>query len=239
MNWNDKRVLITGAASGMGRAIADHFAALGAELVRADLGSDVWPGNDVNKVTVDVADEESVDEMVSAAVKRLGGLDVVVNCAGILGRVQPSHETLMSEFERINRVNLFGAFAVSKATIPILLQSDRGRLIHMASIAGKEGNPQMAAYSASKAGVIGLVKALGKEYARTRLTVNAIAPATIETPFLQGMTDERREVQKGLMPMGRFGEPSEAAALVEYIASDAASFTTGFAYDLSGGRADY
>ena len=239
MNWNDKRVLITGAASGMGRAIADHFAALGTELVRADLGSVVWPGNDVNKVTVDVADEESVDEMVSAAVKRLGGLDVVVNCAGILGRVQPSHETLMSVFERINRVNLFGAFAVSKATIPILLQSDRGRLIHMASIAGKEGNPQMAAYSASKAGVIGLVKALGKEYARTRLTVNAIAPATIETPFLQGMTDERREVQKGLMPMGRFGEPSEAAALVEYIASDAASFTTGFAYDLSGGRADY
>ena len=239
MNWNDKRVLITGAASGMGRAIADHFAALGAELVRADLSSDVWPGNDVNKVTVDVVDEESVDAMVSAAVERLGGLDVVVNCAGILGRVQPSHETLMSEFYRINRVNLFGAFAVSKATIPILLQSDRGRLIHMASIAGKEGNPQMAAYSASKAGVIGLVKALGKEYARTRLTVNAVAPAAIETPFLQGMTDERREVQKGLMPMGRFGEPSEAAALVEYIASDAASFTTGFAYDLSGGRADY
>ena len=239
MNWNDKRVLITGAASGMGRAIADHFAALGAELVRADLSSDVWPGNDVNKVTVDVVDEESVDAMVSAAVERLGGLDVVVNCAGILGRVQPSHETLMSEFYRINRVNLFGAFAVSKATIPILLQSDRGRLIHMASIAGKEGNPQMAAYSASKAGVIGLVKALGKEYARTRLTVNAVAPAAIETPFLQGMTDERREVQKGLMPMGRFGEPSEAAALVEYIASDGASFTTGFAYDLSGGRADY
>lgn len=114
-----------------------------------------------------------------------------------------------------------------------------GRIIHIASIAGKEGNPQMAAYSASKAGVIGLVKAVGKEYAASGVTVNAIAPASIETPLIQAMDPERRDVQKSLIPMGRFGTAEEIAGIVSFIASDDASSTTGFVFDASGGRADY
>lgn len=239
MKWEDKRVLVVGAAGGIGLAIADHFEDLSSRLVRADLSNAAWLGNDPRRLAVDVIDECSVHAMTSAAVKVLGGLDIVINCAGILGAVQPSHEAPISEFERVVRVNLVGAFSVSKAVIPFLLRSGTGRLIHLASVAGKEGNPQMAAYSSSKAGVIGLVKALGREYATSGMTVNAVAPAAIETPFLLGMSEERRNAQKALVPMARFGLPSEVASLVEYIASDAASFTTGFAFDLSGGRADY
>lgn len=239
MNWEGKRVLVVGAAGGMGLAIADHFQHLGTRLVGADLSCATWPGSDPQKVAVDVVEEASARAMASTAAELMGGLDIVINCAGILGAVQHSHETPLTEFERVVRVNLVGAFAVSKAVIPFLLKSRGGRLIHLASVAGKEGNPQMAAYSSSKAGVIGLVKALGKEYATTGMTVNAVAPAAIETAFLLGMTEERRNAQKSLIPMGRFGMPSEVASLVEYMASDAASFTTGFAYDLSGGRADY
>lgn len=239
MNWSQKRALIVGAGSGMGAAIADRMRVLGTQTIAADLPGGRWPGEDAGRLGVDVTSEASVDEMARVAIERLGGLDIVVNCAGILGPVEPSHEVSLKTFERVNRVNLFGAFSVSRAVIAALLDAPHGRLIHVASIAGKEGNPQMAAYSASKAGVIGLVKTLGKEYAGTRLTVNAIAPASVETPLIDGMTSERREVQKSLIPVGRFGTVAEAAALVEFIASDEASFTTGFVYDLSGGRATY
>src|SRR5690606_31665265 len=130
-------------------------------------------------------------------------------------------------------------FAVTRTALAHLVPQGFGRIIHIASIAGKEGNPQMAAYSASKAGVIGMVKAIGREYAASGVTVNAIAPASIDTPLIQGMTAERREVQKSLIPMGRFGTAEEIAGLVAYIASPDSSFTTGFVFDASGGRATY
>lgn len=233
-----RRVLVVGAASGIGAATVARFEKEADRVVGADLARNGW-GDAIGQLAVDVTSRESVEASVAHATKELGGLDVVANCAGILGAVAPMNEIDIEEFDRVLAVNLRGAFLISHATIPALLDSDAGRLIHVASIAGKEGNPQMAAYSASKAGVIGLVKSLAKEFARSRMTVNAIAPASIKTPLILGMSEERRSAQRDLIPVGRFGTPEEAAALIAYIASPEAGFTTGFAYDLSGGRADY
>lgn len=233
-----RRVLVIGAASGIGAATAARFNLEGDAVVQADLPRDGWVGAE-GRIGIDVTSEESVHEGVASSIAAMGGLDVVVNCAGILGTVAPTLDLPADEFDRVLSVNLKGAFLVSHSVIPALLESDAGRLIHVASIAGKEGNPRMAAYSASKAGVLGLVKSLGKEFARTRLTVNAIAPASIDTPLIHEMSEERRSIQRDLIPAGRFGTPAEAAALISYIASEDAGFTTGFAYDLSGGRADY
>lgn len=239
MSWQGRRVLVIAAGSGMGAAIVERLRAGGALVAAADLDGPSWRETDRANLIVDVTDAESVDAAVAASVSRFGGLDVVVNCAGILGPVEPTHLATTETFRRIMEVDLVGAFHVTRAAIPALLESPSGRLIHVASIAGKEGNPQMSAYSAAKAGVIGLVKAVGKEYAATSMTVNAIAPASIDTPLLLGMSAERRAVQQSLIPMGRFGTVEEVAALVEFIGSDDASFTTGFVYDLSGGRATY
>lgn len=233
-----RRAFVVGAASGIGAATADRFEQDGLDVVRADLPRNDWPEKE-DRLRVDVRDEESVQSAVARATELLGGLDVVVNCAGVLGTVESALDMSAEEFDRVVAINLRGAFLLSRATIPALLDSEAGRLVHVASIAGKEGNPQMPAYSASKAGLIGLVKSVAKEFAATRLTVNAIAPATIETPLVNGMSAARREVQRELIPMGRFGLPREAAALIAFIASPEAGFTTGFAYDLSGGRADY
>jgi len=238
-DWTRRRVLVIAAGSGMGAAIVDRLRATGAQVAAADLDSDAWREADPGNLPIDVTDAESVEAALATAEARFGGLDVVVNCAGILGPVEPTHLADAATFRRVMEVDLVGAFQVTRAAIPRLLASASGRLIHIASIAGKEGNPQMAAYSAAKAGVIGLVKAVGREYAATSLTVNAIAPASIDTPLLLGMSEERRTVQRGLIPMGRFGTVEEVAALVEFVASEDASFTTGFVYDLSGGRATY
>jgi NAD(P)-dependent dehydrogenase (short-subunit alcohol dehydrogenase family) len=237
------RVLVVGASSGIGRAVVDLLAESGATVAACDLPGATWPtdepGESVTRFPIDVTDVESVEAAVRSAVADLGGLDAVVNCAGFLGSVVPAAEEPMEQIERLLRVNLLGAFAVSRAVLPVMAANGFGRLVHVASMAGKDGNPQMTGYSASKAGVIGMVKALGKEYADTGVTVNAIAPASIETPLIAGMTPERQEVQRRLVPMGRFGTPAEAAALIRYVISPEASFTTGFVHDLSGGRATY
>ncbi|MEO5316242.1 SDR family NAD(P)-dependent oxidoreductase [Pseudarthrobacter sp. CC12] len=236
--WNERRILVVGGRTGMGEATSARLVELGADVVRADLPLPGW-GDSADQIEIDVRDEASVTRAIAQATAVLGGLDVVVMCAGILGPVSPLVDLSIDDFDRVVSVNLRGAFLVAKSTVPELLKQPNSRLVFVASIAGKEGNPGMSAYSASKAGVIGLVKALAKEHAGNGLTVNAIAPASIETPLLAGMTTERREVQLSLMPMGRFGKPSEVASLIEYIASDEAGFTTGFVYDLSGGRATY
>lgn len=238
-DWTHRRVVVIAAGSGMGKAIVNRLETLGAKVTAADLGSQDWLGQNPRNLAIDVTDPESVEAVIDRAATDFEGIDVVVNCAGILGPVEPSHKTTFETFRRVIEVDLFGAFNVSRASIPTLLDSPSGRLIHIASIAGKEGNPQMSAYSAAKAGVIGLVKALGKEYARTSITINAVAPASIETPLIHEMTAERREVQQSLIPMGRFGTVEEAANLIEFVASEEASFTTGFVFDLSGGRATY
>lgn len=233
------RCLVVGAASGIGQATVDRLSRSGNVVIRADLPSACWPGKNGRhpRLSVNIADSQSVQDAVQQAASLLGGVDVVVNTAGILGKVQPSSEETVEEFERLVRVNLTGAFALSQAVLPLMVENGYGRLIHFSSTAGKEGVPLMAGYSASKAGITGLVKALAKEYATTGVTVNAIAPGKIDTPFISGKAPTPEDLQR--IPMGRLGTPAEAAALVEYIASPEASYTTGFVFDLSGGRAVY
>ncbi|QQQ64028.1 SDR family oxidoreductase [Paenarthrobacter ureafaciens] len=233
------RCLVVGAASGIGQAVADRFNRNGHTVIRADLPGVHWPRTDSDdyRISVDIGDSQSVDRAVDRASALLGGLDVVVNTAGILGKIQPSSEETIDEFDRLLRVNLTGAFALSKAVLPLMAENSFGRLIHFSSTAGKEGVPLMVGYSASKAGITGLVKALAKEYAATGVTVNAIAPGKIDTPLISGKPPTPEDLQR--IPMGRLGTPAEAAALVEYIASPDASYTTGFVFDLSGGRAVY
>ncbi|GAA5035703.1 SDR family NAD(P)-dependent oxidoreductase [Microbacterium fluvii] len=236
-----RTAIVVGASSGMGAAIVERLAADGIAVAGLDLPSARWPHDfaAAHTAPIDVTDAVGVAEALRDAAAKLGGVDAVVNCAGVLGPVEPTAEVSQETFDRIVALNLGGAFAVTRAALQLLLPTGYGRIVHVASVAGKEGNPQMAAYSASKAGVIGLVKATGKEYARSGVTINAIAPASIETPLISGMTAERQEVQKSLIPMGRFGTVEEVAALVSYIASADSSFTTGFVFDLTGGRADY
>lgn len=233
------RCLVVGAASGIGQATTDRLGRHGNRVVTADLPSAHWPNSHSPQpqLSVDIGDSHSVREAVEQAASRLGGLDVVINTAGILGKVQPSSQETLEEFDRLIRVNLTGAFALSKAVLPLMARNGFGRLIHFSSTAGKEGVPGMAGYSASKAGVTGLVKALAKEYATTGVTINAIAPGKIDTPLIGGKPPTAEDLQR--IPMGRLGTAEEAAALVEYIASPEASYTTGFVFDLSGGRAVY
>lgn len=233
--------IIVGASSGMGAAIARRLVADGIQVAALDLATAQWPDDLGVAFTgaIDVTDATGVGDAIADATSRLEHLDIVVNCAGILGPVSATLDTDHDSFSGIVNLNLGGAFAVTRAALGHLVPRGYGRIIHIASIAGKEGNPQMAAYSASKAGVIGMVKAVGREYAGSGVTVNAIAPASIDTPLIQGMTAERREVQKSLIPMGRFGTVEEIAGLVAYIASPDSSFTTGFVFDASGGRATY
>ncbi|MFF7898274.1 SDR family NAD(P)-dependent oxidoreductase [Streptomyces sp. NPDC088817] len=236
----EQHAVVVGASSGMGAAIVETLRARGIKTLALDLPSASW-GDEVAGMTgpVDVTDVASVESALKGAEEAFGAVEIVVNCAGILGPVAPTVETSQETFERIVDLNLGGAFTVTRAALELMLPRGYGRIVHIASVAGKEGNPQMAAYSASKAGVIGMVKAVGKEYAASGVTVNAVAPASVETPLIQGMTPERQEVQKSLIPMHRFGTVQEIAHLVSYIVSPQASFTTGFVYDASGGRADY
>lgn len=236
-----QRAIVVGASSGMGAAIVERLAGDGATVAGLDLAGAAWPqgSSAAHRIDVDVTDADLVERAFAEAVELLGGIEIVVSCAGILGPVEPTLETSQSTFDRIVGLNLGGAFAVTRAALAHLVPARYGRIVHIASIAGKEGNPQMAAYSASKAGVIGMVKSVGKEHATSGVTINAIAPASIETPLIAAMTEERREVQRSLIPMGRLGTVDEVASLVAFITSPSASFTTGFVYDLSGGRADY
>lgn len=236
----ESRCLVVGAASGIGLATAARLRASGAAVVGADLPSATWPGEPgSSSLAMDVTDPESVAAAVSAAALEMGGLDAVVNCAGILGPVAPAAATSVEDFERIMKINLTGAFILSQAVLPRMAGAGYGRLLHISSTAGKEGVVNMPAYSASKAGILGLVKSLAKEFALSGVTVNALAPGNVETPLFAEVPAEQQAAQAAKIPMGRFGTPTEAAALIEFIVSPAASYTTGSVFDLSGGRATY
>jgi len=241
--------LVTGAASGIGRACARwlvdkgaHVALMdrdpGAVAVIADeLGAD---GAEVLATPADVTDDAAVVASVSKVLERWGGVHGLLNCAGVTGETGiRSHEVALDDFERVVWVNLQGAFIVGRAVLPAMLEQGYGRIVHIASISGKEGNAGMAAYSASKAGLIGLVKTQGKEYAEDGITVNAIAPAVIETPMVAQLPSEQVEYMTSRIPMRRCGTLGEVAEMAGWVLSPAASFTTGFTFDLSGGRATY
>lgn len=238
--------MVSGGASGIGASIVGSALAAGLRVVAVDLDGDGLDrelsryGDDVLGVQVDVCDPDSFDRALDAAAEFLGPIQAYVNCAGIVGRTGvPSHEMSVDDFERVIRVNLVGAFVQSRAVIERMLPHEYGRVLHFASIAGKEGNPNMAPYSASKAGVIGMVKSQGKEYVGSGITVNAIAPAVIQTPMVDDMPVAQADALRSKIPMGRCGTLDEAWEAVRWAISPACSFTTGFCFDMSGGRAVY
>jgi 3-oxoacyl-[acyl-carrier protein] reductase len=187
----------------------------------------------------DVAVPDDASAAMATVVERFGQLDILVNNAGIVGRAAPIQEQTIGEWEQMLAIDLTGVFLCCRAAVPIMLARHSGRIINIASIAGKEGNPNMVPYSAAKAGVIGLTKALAKEVARQGIAVNCIAPALIDTAMVGELTAQQVVYLTDRIPMGRLGRPEEVAALVHWLASDDATFTTGAVFDLSGGRATY
>lgn len=244
-----KTAIITGGAKGIGRAIALRLATDGFMAVIADLDEKAAQSTaaDIEKsgsglsasVKLDVTDPEDSVRMAEQIQKRFGTIDVLVNNAGIAGKAAPLEHYPIDEWRRILSVNLDGVFYCSRAVLPHMLSQQSGRIINIASISGKEGNPNMSAYSTSKAGVIGLTKALGKEVATRGIFVNCITPAVVETEILKQLTEDAVKYMVSKIPMGRVGQPSEVAALVSWLASPECSFTTGAVFDLSGGRATY
>lgn len=219
--------VVTGGASGLGQAIAERFRACGANVVVWDIS-----GGDE---TVDVRSPESV----AAAAAKLDSADILVNCAGVAGDNAPLWELPEEEWTRVIDINLNGTYRCCKAIVPIMRKTGKGRIVNVASVAGKEGNPMAAAYGASKGGVITLTKSLGKELADTEIRVNCITPAAIDTPLLGQSTEEFVDYMKSKIPMGRLGRVDEVAAMVAFASSDECSFTTGAVFDLSGGRSTY
>lgn len=241
--------IVTGAASGIGRQIALRLCSEGARVALWDVNSSLLDaartqacalGSDVCSKLLDVACEADVAAGVDEVVSRWARLDVFVHAAGIVGPTNTNAiDYSADDFRRVIEVNLTGSFLAAKHALRYMVPSKYGRILLLASVAGKEGNPGMAGYSASKAGVIGLVKAFGKEYATSAVTVNGMAPGVISTPMNQGTDPKMLEYMVAKIPMQRTGTTDEAAALACWICSREASFTTGFVYDLSGGRATY
>ncbi|HXG68529.1 MAG TPA: SDR family NAD(P)-dependent oxidoreductase [Blastocatellia bacterium] len=248
MLLKDKVAIVTGAAMGIGLATAARLSAEGAAVVMADIAvaelqneADALAakGRSVLAVKCDVAKREDVFAMVRAAEEKFGRVDILVNNAGIAGRAAPLEEITDEDWERMMAIDLKSVYLCCQAVIAGMKARRYGRIINVASIAGKEGNPNMIPYSTAKAGVIGLTKALAKEVAQLGIYVNAISPAVIETPILQQVTPEQVQYMVQRIPMGRTGKPEEVAALICWLASDEASFTTGQCIDISGGRATY
>jgi NAD(P)-dependent dehydrogenase (short-subunit alcohol dehydrogenase family) len=241
-NWNTQTIAITGAASGLGKAIAARFVQLGAKVLGLDQNE-----NDLAEFQKTLAGDFTplvCDVTNFAAVERTFSnhpvVDVLINSAGITGKTNlKSYETDPADVERVFRVNFFGSYHTSKAVLPGMVARGYGRVLHIASIAGKEGNAGMLAYSSSKAAVIGMAKVQGKEMAGTGVTVNALAPAVILTPLVEAMPEEQVTYMTSKIPMQRCAQLDELVSIVEFAVSPACSFTTGFTFDLSGGRATY
>ena len=236
--------VVTGGARGIGLAIATRLLRSGASVSLWDMDAAALDDAAVkleslgktHTAVVDVTRADSVDAAATSSAQALGKLDILVNNAGIAGTNAKTWETDPAEWRRVLDINLTGPFHCCRAVIPHLLRNGYGRIVNIASIAGKEGNPNAAHYSASKAGVIALTKSLGKELATSNIVVNCITPAVIETDILKQITQAHIDYMLSKIPMGRFGQTGEAAALVAWLCSEDCSFTTGAVFDLSGGR---
>ena len=234
-DFSGRVALVTGGASGIGAATAARLRSEGAEVAVFDR----VPVEGYISPTGDIASSTDVNAAVAQVESDLGGIDILVNSAGVPGASVRTTEVTDEEWQRVFAINANGTFYMCRAVLPGMLERGYGRIVLVASIAGKEGNPMAAAYSASKAAVIALTKAIGKDVAGTGVLVNCIAPAVIETPILDGLSQHHIDYMVERIPLGRMGRAEEVAALACFLASEELSFSTGAAYDISGGRAVY
>jgi 2-dehydro-3-deoxy-L-rhamnonate dehydrogenase (NAD+) len=243
--WTEQTAIITGGADGLGAALAKRLAGLGVNVAVFDL--DPAKLENIKRELklaqvhqVDVTDPAAVRQVVDGIAGREGRIDILVNCAGITGKTNIlSHEVELADFDRVMKINLSGTLITAQSVLPHMLARHYGRILNIASISGKDGNAGMLAYSTSKAAVIGLTKVMGKEYAQTGVTINALAPAVIRTAMVEKMPEAQVLYMTDKIPMKRCGTMEEFAATAAWIVSPENSFSTGFTYDLSGGRAVY
>lgn len=245
IDLSGRSAVVTGGAQGFGRAITERFVASGAKVAIWDqdislavkTASEI--GDDVIALDVDVTDTASIDEARDATLQEFGKIDILVNNAGITGFNKPVWEIDYDDWRRVMRINLDGPFLCCKAIVPVMQKQNYGRIVNIASIAGKEGNPNASHYSASKAGLIALTKSLGKELANTEINVNAITPAAAKTAIFDQMTEQHINFMLSKIPKGRFVLVQELAAMAAWLASEDCAFSTGAVFDISGGRATY
>ncbi|MDP6041253.1 MAG: SDR family NAD(P)-dependent oxidoreductase [Candidatus Latescibacteria bacterium] len=244
-NLTDQTAIVTGAAQGIGKAIAERLSAAGATVAIADLNFDNAKqtakdiGTNALAVQIDVADAKRVRSTINTCLEHWGHIDILVNNAGIVGRDVPVKDLTEDDWDQVLDINLKGTFLCSRAVLPSMLKQKKGTIVSVASISGKEGNPSMAPYSVSKAGIICFTKALAKEHLQDNIRVNCVSPALIETPLIAEVDQEQLDYMTSKIPLGRLGQPEEVAAVVHFLASNDASFVTGQCYDVSGGRATY
>ena len=247
INLQGRKAVVTGGASGLGYAIARRLLQSGANVALWDLkpevldraALDLVPEGPVKTLVVDVADHEAVRAAASLSVELLGAVDIVVNSAGIAGPAVPAIEYSPSDWQSVIDVNLTGTFNCCQAFLSHMGGRDYGRVVNIASVAGKDGNPNACAYSASKAGVIALTKSLAKEVAKTGIRINCITPAAVRTPIFDQISQAHIDFMLSKIPLGRLGMPEEIAAMVAWLCSEECSFSTGAVFDLSGGRSSY
>jgi len=235
-SYSGQNVLVTGAYSGIGAAAADLIELRGGRVFRLDIQEIAKP--DFKKL--DVSDEVNIKNVVKEILQEAKEIHAVVNSAGIAGPTSTNTEDVKwADFLTTIQIDLFGSIWLTQAVLPAMKRQKYGRIVHVASIAGKEGNPGMSPYNTAKSGLIGYVKGVAKEIATSGVTINAIAPAVIRTPINETVSEEIQKYMVSRIPVGRLGEPSEVAELIAFAASKACSFTTGFTFDISGGRATY
>lgn len=244
--WNQQVAVVSGGGDGLGYALAQRLSTQGVTVALLDLDRDKLESAKTNigelclVYEVDVTNPQSVQNAVSDLVAEKGRVDILVNCAGITGKTQiKSHEVTLEDFDRVMNINLRGSLITFQAVMPHMLKRNYGRVLHIASISGKEGNAGMLAYSTSKAAVIGMTKVQGKEYSQTGITVNAVAPAVIRTEMVANLPGAQVKYMTDKIPMDRCGTLDEFASTAMFIVSPENSFSTGFCFDLSGGRATY
>ncbi|RZF64983.1 SDR family oxidoreductase [Sphingomonas populi] len=239
-----RTAIVTGGASGLGKAVATRIVAEGGTVALWDVNADALAAAQAETGAVavfalDVSDQAQVEAAAAGANAALGRIDILVNSAGITGATAPVHEYPLESWRRVIDINLNGLFYCCRAVVPFMLANGYGRIANLASVAGKEGNPNASAYSASKAGVIGLTKSLGKELAEKGVIANALTPATFESPILAQLPQSQVDYMRSKIPMGRLGEIDESAAMVCFMVSEECSFTTASTFDTSGGRTTF
>jgi len=247
IDLNGRKAIVTGGARGIGYAIVERLLASGASCSLWDRDAErletaaknLSAGNRIHTSAVDITKSESVNAAAEATFNHFGAIDILVNNAGIAGATKPVWELTPAEWREVIEVNLLGVYHCCRAVVPKMMERKYGRIVNIASVAGKEGNPNASHYSASKAGVIALTKSLGKELAKTGVLANCITPAVIQTEILDNVPQSHIDYMRSRIPMDRFGRKEEAAAMAAWLCSEDCSFSTGAVFDLSGGRATY